>query len=90
MISKEENIICLLLNLFEDYENKEIKLCENNSDVFVGSTIDHLFTDKDSGAGNWWRAEVVDTDEDSRDKDNPDFFLTYTYDENSSTDQSDW
>ena len=77
-------------NLFEDYENKEIKLCENNSDVFVGSTIDHLFTDTDSGAGNWWRAEVVDTDEDSRDKDNPDFFLTYTYDENSSTDQSDW
>ena len=37
---------------------------------------------KDSGAGNWWRAEVVDTDEDSHDKDNPDFFVTYTYEEN--------
>ena len=63
-------------NPFEDYQNKEVKLCKINSDIFIGSMIDHLFTDKDSGADNWWRAEVVDIDEDSSDKDNPDFFVT--------------
>ena len=33
---------------------------------------------------------MVDIDYDSSDKDNPDFFVTYTYDENSSTEQSNW
>ena len=72
-------------NLFEDYQNKELKICEIDSDVFICSTVDYLFTDKDSGVDNCWRAKVVNIYKDRSDKDNPDFFVTYTYDENSST-----
>ena len=35
----------------------------------------------------WWRADVVDIDEESEDGNNPDFFVSY---EDCDDDQSDW
>ena len=64
-------------NLFEDYRNGDVKLCDVTVNTFIDATIDHLFTDKESSEDTWWRAEVVDVDIESQNKENPDFFISY-------------
>ena len=62
-------------NIYEDYTNGEVKLCESSSDDLIGATIDHLDTFSD--VDTWWRADVVDIDEESESANNPDFFVSY-------------
>ena len=64
-------------NIYEDYTNGEVKVCELFSDDLIGATIDHLYTDRFSDVDTWWRADVVDIDEESEDGNNPDFFVSY-------------
>ena len=40
-----------------------------------------MYTDQDSGEDVWWRAQVVDIDIDSENKENPDFFILYEEDD---------
>ena len=64
-------------NIYEDYTNGEVKVCELFSDDLIGATIDHLYTDRFSDVDTWWRADVVDIDEESEDGNNPDFYVSY-------------
>ena len=47
----------------------------------VGATIRHLYTDQDSCEDVQWRAQVVDIDIDSENKENPEFFILYEEDD---------
>lgn len=52
-------------------------MCNVTVNDFIDATIDHLFSDSQTGENTWWRGEVVDVDVDSEDQENPDFFVTY-------------
>ena len=56
-----------------------MKLVPITPDDLIGKTIFHLYTDENSGSDSWWKATVVDLDEedDDYDPENPQFFVFY-------------
>ena len=70
--SPEETFI---RNIYSDFKNKELLLVEVTIEDFVGAHVEHLFVDDESGMEIWWEAEIVDVDEDSKNKNNPEFFV---------------
>ena len=64
-------------NIYSDFKKKDPMLVEVNVQDFVGAHIEHLFVDEESGKEVWWEGEIVDIDQDSEDKINPNFFVFY-------------
>ena len=62
-----------------DYQNEDLKLVPITPDDFIGKTIFHLYTDEVSDSDSWWKATVVDVDEedDDYDPENLQFFVFY-------------
>ena len=63
-----------LKDIMDDYENDDLKLVPITPDDLIDKTISHLYTDEQNGTDTWWKATVVDIDEDQDDPENPEFF----------------
>ena len=87
VLSVDLGNICIS-NLYEDYKNGDVKLCEVLVEDFIDSTINHLYID--NGEETWWGGEVFDVDIDSEDMENPDFFVTYVNYSSSQEDENEW
>ena len=64
-------------NLYTEYKNGEVELLPVCMEDFLDASILHCFLDETDNSHHWWKADVVDFDEDSN-KENPDFFVLYT------------
>ena len=72
--------------LMEDYNNGDLAPVQLCVDDLIGKDILQLWTDEISNKDTWWRAEVIDNDEDSEDMENPDFFVSYCDDDDNDDD----
>ena len=63
--------------LMEDFEIGDLELLVLSKEDLVGKEILHLYSDGDNDEC-WYKAAVDDVDEESRDIENPDFFVKYS------------
>ena len=63
--------------LFSDFSNDKLRAASISPDDFICSTIKHKYNDAVTKEDTWWDAEVIDVDIESKDKENPNFFILY-------------
>ena len=63
--------------IYKDFRLGYVRLVELKPNDLIGTSIWHMYTDRESNENIWWNAEVVDVDPDTSDTNEPDFFVIY-------------
>ncbi|XP_066920601.1 putative leucine-rich repeat-containing protein DDB_G0290503 [Clytia hemisphaerica] len=83
LCDSEGNDTCTA-NLYEDFLSDDLTLINIVSSDFIDSKIEVLY--EEDNIDKWWEGEVADVDQESKDPENPDFFVYYEFNDGSEDD----